>query len=240
VVTTIILTTVGNRPRRGSRVVLASAQFAKRRTAADRVIAMDEALVALTAFGLILPVELPDKTFVATLVLSTRYPPLPVWLGVIAAFAVQCVVAVAAGTLISRLPDRPVELVAAALFAVGAAILFRSARKGDNEEEQEREYAERLSGSKRGLRAAGASFLVLFTAEWGDLSQLLTAGLVASGNPPVPVFIGSWVALVVVSGLAVLLGRWLLKRVRLSIVRYVAAVVCAVLAVITTIGAFAG
>lgn len=203
---------------------------------------MDAVLVALTAFVLILPVELPDKTFVATLVLSTRYPPLPVWLGVIAAFGVQCLIAVAAGSLISRLPDRPVELVAAALFAIGAVVLFRGARKTRNEEQedQERVYAERAADPKRGLRAAGASFLVLFTAEWGDLSQLLTAGLVASGNPPVPVFFGSWLALVVVSGLAVLLGRWLLKRVRLSIVRYIAAVVCAVLAVVTAVGAFAG
>jgi putative Ca2+/H+ antiporter (TMEM165/GDT1 family) len=203
---------------------------------------MDAVLVALTAFVLILPVELPDKTFVATLVLSTRYPPVPVWLGVIAGFGVQCLVAVAAGSLISRLPDRPVELVAAALFAIGAVVLFRGARKTRNEEQQDQErvYAERAADPKRGLRAAGTSFLVLFTAEWGDLSQLLTAGLVASGNPPVPVFFGSWLALVVVSGLAVLLGRWLLKRVRLSLVRYIAAVVCAVLAVVTAIGAFAG
>ncbi|MEO8329598.1 MAG: TMEM165/GDT1 family protein, partial [Candidatus Nanopelagicales bacterium] len=33
-------------------------------------------------FVLILPAELPDKTFIATLVLSTRYRPLAVWLGV--------------------------------------------------------------------------------------------------------------------------------------------------------------
>lgn len=203
---------------------------------------MDAVVVALTAFGLILPVELPDKTFVATLVLSTRYPPLPVWLGVIAAFAVQCLVAVAAGSLLSRLPDRPVALVAAALFAVGAFVLFRSARRSraDDEQQQEKEYERKVASPKQGFRAAGASFLVLFTAEWGDLSQLLTAGLVARGSDPVPVFIGSWLALVVVSGLAVLLGRWLLKRVRLSLVRYVAAVVCAVLAVITAVGAFAG
>ena len=38
--------------------------------------------VALTAFALIFPVELPDKTFIATLVLATRYRPLLVWLGV--------------------------------------------------------------------------------------------------------------------------------------------------------------
>ena len=197
---------------------------------------MESLVVAATAFVLIVPVELPDKTFIATLVLSTRYPPLPAWLGVVAAFGVQSAVAAGAGHLIARLPERPVGLVAAGLFAAGAVIMFRVARRADDSEaDQEREYAGRIGGAKRGAQAAAASFLVLFTAEWGDLSQLLTAGLVASGQPAVPVFLGSWAALAVVSGLAVLLGRWLVRRVRLSVVRYVAAAVCAALAVITLI-----
>jgi putative Ca2+/H+ antiporter (TMEM165/GDT1 family) len=200
------------------------------------VVIVDWLTVALTAFVLIVPVELPDKTFVATLVLSTRYPALPVWLGVVAAFAVQCAVAVAAGHLLSRLPERPVQAVAAALFAVGATILVRGARSADAEEAaHEREYAEKARDRRTGARAALASFAVLFTAEWGDLSQLLTAGLVASGKPAVPVFIGSLTGLALVSGGAVLLGRWLLRHIRLSVVRYVAAGVCAVLAVITLV-----
>jgi putative Ca2+/H+ antiporter (TMEM165/GDT1 family) len=203
---------------------------------------MEYLLVALTAFVLILPVELPDKTFVATLVLSTRYPALPVWLGVIAAFGVQCLVAVGAGHLLSQLPQKPVALVAAALFLVGAVFLLRGARRADSEEQQqqEKEYAEKVTPARSGLRAAGASFAVLFTAEWGDLSQLLTASLVASGKPAIPVFFGSWAALAVVSGLAVLLGRWLLRHVRLSLVRYVAAGVCAVLCVVTVVGVVTG
>jgi len=192
-------------------------------------------LVALTAFALIVPVELPDKTFVATLILTTRYPALPAWLGVVAAFGVQSAVAVGAGHLIARLPEKPVGLVAAGLFAVGAVIMFRAARRSDGDEaDPEREY-DRIGGAKRGVRAAAASFLVLFTAEWGDLSQLLTAGLVASGKPALPVFLGSWAALATVSGLAVLLGRWLQRHVRLALVRYVAAAVCALLAVITAL-----
>jgi putative Ca2+/H+ antiporter (TMEM165/GDT1 family) len=193
---------------------------------------------ALVAFIAIVPVELPDKTFVATLVLSTRYRPLPVYLGVLAAFGVQCLIAVLAGTLISQLPRRPVEFVAAALFAIGAVVLVSGARQGEtSEEEAEQEYAGKLTDPRPGWRAALASFLVLFTAEWGDLSQLLTAGLVASGRPAVPVFVGSWLGLAVVSGVAILLGRWLLKRVKLSLVRYVAAVVCAILATLTLIEA---
>jgi Ca2+/H+ antiporter, TMEM165/GDT1 family len=197
---------------------------------------MEFLVVAITAFVLILPVELPDKTFVATLVLSTRYPPLPVWFGVAAAFGVQSFIAVTAGSLLTRLPERPIALVAAGLFALGAIVLLRGARQADvTEAEQERGYADKIAIGKRGWRAAGASFLVLFTAEWADLSQLLTAGLVASGRPAVPVFVGSWLALAVVSAGAVLLGRWLLRRVRLSVVRYLGAGMCAILAVATLV-----
>ena len=59
----------------------------------------------LVSFLLIFPVELPDKTFVAALVLSTRYRPFPVWIGVGLAFGVQCLVAVTAGQAVSFLPE---------------------------------------------------------------------------------------------------------------------------------------
>src|SRR5690242_4502024 len=141
---------------------------------------MELLLAAATAFLLVVPVELPDKTFVATLVLATRYRPGPVWFGVTVAFGVQCLVAVLAGRLVSLLPERPVHIVAAALFGLGAVILLRSARRAvDEEREREREFDRKIGhGRQSGVRAAATSFSVLFLAEWGDLSQLLTAGLV--------------------------------------------------------------
>ncbi len=54
----------------------------------------------VVTFALILPAEIPDKTFIATLVLSTRYRPFVVWLGVGAAFAVQSAIAVGAGQVL--------------------------------------------------------------------------------------------------------------------------------------------
>lgn len=200
---------------------------------------MEFLIAAATAFVLIFPVELPDKTFVATLVLATRYRALMVWLGVVAAFGVQCVVAVTAGRLIAVLPEKPVQFVTAALFLLGAIILARSARKAQQQEaEQEEEFEAKVGKQRRtGLRAAGASFLVLFAAEWGDLSQLLTAGLVARGGHPVAVFVGSWAALAAVSGLGVALGRVLLRYVSLTVVQYVGAALCLALTVITVITA---
>ena len=86
---------------------------------------------AVTAFLLIFPIELPDKTFIATLVLATRYKPLPVWIGVSAAFLIQTMVAVTLGGLIGRLPRTPVEIFAGLMFLVGGVILLRGAGKAD-------------------------------------------------------------------------------------------------------------
>jgi len=168
-------------------------------------------LVALTVFALILPAELPDKTMVATLVLATRFPPLPVWIGVTVGFAVQSAVAVAAGGLVSLLPGEVVRGVTAGMFALGAVILLRE--KDTDIAAEEREIAEELADEPpvpSFRRAALTSFGVLFAAEWGDLSQLLTISMIAKYGHPASVFVGAWAALLTVSGLAVISGRVLL------------------------------
>jgi putative Ca2+/H+ antiporter (TMEM165/GDT1 family) len=189
--------------------------------------------VAATAFLLIFPVELPDKTFVASLVLATRYRPFPVWVGVSLAFFVQCLVAVTAGGLLSLLPEAMVATAAGVLFLIGAFLLWRGAAHADEEEqEEEREFAAKATREVHGVKAAAASFGVLFLAEWGDLSQLLTAGLAARYQDPLSVFVGSFLALVVVAGIAVLLGRTLLRLLRLGTIRRVGAAVCLLLALV--------
>ena len=190
--------------------------------------------VAGTAFALIFPVELPDKTFIATLVLATRYRALPVWLGVAGAFLVQCLVAVTAGGLLSLLPKVVGVSVAAVLFAVGAVVLWRGARTADEQEAAEEEAMRaQTRRDLKGWRVAATSFGVLFLAEWGDLSQLLTAGLAARSGDPVSTFVGSWLALVTVAGLAIVLGRTLLRYLSLGLIRRIGAGVCAVLALAT-------
>ena len=201
---------------------------------------MDLAVIAI-AFGAIFVVELPDKTFVAALGLSTRYRPLMVWLGVGLAFLVQTLIACTVGGLVTLLPHRLVEIVAGLIFLVGAVLLLREAPKADAEEaETEEEYAAKATAPKAGLAAVGASFLVLFAAEWGDLSQLLTISLIGRYHEPVSVFIGAWTALLVVSGLAVVAGRFLLRYLKLSTIHYVGAGVCFVLAAITAYQVVAG
>ncbi|MGR6966933.1 TMEM165/GDT1 family protein [Geodermatophilus sp. URMC 61] len=195
--------------------------------------------VVLTAFVLVLPVELPDKTLFASLVLATRLPHWPVFVGVGAAFGLQVAIAVTAGSLLSLLPQALVSGVVAVLFLVGAVLLWRSATSGPEE-------ADDVAAGQEGtsfLRAAAISFGVLFAAEWGDLSQLATAGLAARLDDPASVFVGAWAALLTVSGLAVFLGKKLADRLPVALIRRVAAVlflVFAVVAAVETVRTLAG
>ena len=200
---------------------------------------IDVAVIA-TTFALILPAELPDKTFIATLVLATRFRHLWVWLGVAAAFLVQVLIAVTAGSLLTLLPQRIVLGATLLLFVVGAVIMIKgglASRASELAAQQEEadDVSERMANETAlsPLRTMGISFIVLFTAEWGDLSQLLTAGLAARTGQPVSVFIGSWVALLVVSGVAVLAGSWLRTRVPIWRIRLVSGGILTLLALWT-------
>lgn len=195
--------------------------------------AMDVAALLVT-LALIIPAELPDKTFIATLVLSTRYRPAVVWLGVSAAFAVQTTIAVAAGQVLALLPETPVQLVTAGLFATGSILMFRGAGHADpGEEEVEEIQAVDAVVGKGHRRAFTVSFLVLFAAEWGDLSQLTTASLSARYDAPVEVWLGAWLALSLVAGLAAMVGRSLVSRVRFAVVQRISGSLLALLAIIT-------
>lgn len=196
--------------------------------------------VLLSTFAVIFPAELPDKSFIATLVLATRFPRLIVWLAATLAFGVQMVIAVVAGQLLSLLPERLVLGVTALLFAVGAAVLLRGGlrardREAAEEIAEEQEIAARATPGTHGLAAFGTTFAVIFTAEWGDLTQLITAGQAARTGLPVSVFLGAWLALAAVAGIGTLAGSWLHERVPLWRVRLVSGSLLAVLAVVTVV-----
>jgi putative Ca2+/H+ antiporter (TMEM165/GDT1 family) len=196
--------------------------------------------VAATTFLLVFPAELPDKSFVATLVLATRFGRLWVWVGAASAFAVQMLIAVVAGQLLGLLPRAVVLGATAALFTVGAVILIRGGLEAREQAaaELEAEEAEIAAGIGEGggaLRAVGASFLVIFTAEWGDLTQLVAAGQAARTEDPVSVFLGAWLALATVAAIGVAAGGWLAERVPLWRIRLLAGGVLIVLALVTVV-----
>ena len=193
---------------------------------------------ALKAFAAVFPAELPDKTMIATVVLVARYRrPLLVWLGAAAAFTVHVVIAVAAGQLLSLLPDAVVTVATATLFFVGAVVLWRESRQADKPDDEDHQVADAHDGDasagRSDMSVVAASFGVIVLAEWGDLTQLATAGIAASTGEPVAVAIGALLALWSVAGLAAALGRTIAARLPVNRLQRGAAFVFGGLALLT-------
>jgi len=159
--------------------------------------------LGLTVFVVIFLIELPDKTALAALLLATRHRPVPVFVGAAAAFLVQSLVAVIAGSIFALLPREPVRIGAGLLFLVMAGLLIRqNLKKAEAEEAAE---VEREEGRHR--RPFLTAFTVVLVAEWGDLSQLATAAFQARYREPLIVFTAATLALWAVSAIAVVLGN---------------------------------
>ena len=181
--------------------------------------------IVLAVYPIIFLGELPDKTMFASLVMSTRGRPGIVWLGAAAAFAVHVVIATTIGVaLFHLLPHQALEALVAVMFLAGAVLALREAAKQRHEEELvEREVASHG-------RVAVTAFLVIFVAEWGDLTQILTANLAAHYHNALSVGVGAVLALWTVAALAVASGQSLLRVINIATVRIVTAVVLAGLA----------
>ncbi|MGH9114442.1 MAG: TMEM165/GDT1 family protein [Acidimicrobiales bacterium] len=174
--------------------------------------------VAAAVFPLIFLGELPDKTMFASLLLASRGRPLAVWLGASAAFTVHVVIAVSVGVAVFHLlPHQVVDALVAAMFFAGAvyAYLIRNAK----------EEAPSGGGDLSAMASAGRAAAVIFVAEWGDLTQILTADMAARYHEPVSVGVGALAALVAVAGIAVLGGSKVLRFVSVRTLRVATAVV---------------
>lgn len=186
---------------------------------------------ALVVFGAIFLAELPDKTMLATLMLSTRFRRrLPTWIGVSLGYLAHVVLAVTVGSALSKLPTTPVQLTVGALFVVGGVMMLRSGEESHEEVDAPR--------ARSAPRIVWMSASVILVAEFADLTQLATAGFAARFGDPIAVGLGAGLALVAVSGLAVIAGSWLATRLPMRSIRRSAAVVFLAIGVVTLATAF--
>ncbi|MEU9480622.1 TMEM165/GDT1 family protein [Streptomyces sp. NPDC048191] len=171
--------------------------------------------VTALVFGVIFLAELPDKTALAGLVLGTRYRASYVFAGVAAAFLLHVVLAVAAGSVLTLAPQRIVHAVTGVLFLGGAAMLLL--HKGEDEEEI------RKPADQSFWKVAGTGFTLILVAEFGDLTQIMTANLAARYNDPISVGLGAVLGLWAVAGLGIVGGKALMARVPLRLITQIAA-----------------
>ena len=190
---------------------------------------MDLAIVA-AVFPIIFIGELPDKSMFASLVMAARGRPFAVWLGAASAFLIHVAIAVTIGVAVFNvLPRRVLDLVVAVMFGVSAYLAFEAARPTPRVEPVERPDTGRVIAT---------AFGVIFLAEWGDLTQVLTANLSARYHAPVSVAVGATLALWAVTGLAVIGGHGLLSRLPTRPLRLVTGSVLAVLSLVGFVTAF--
>ncbi|WP_030761371.1 TMEM165/GDT1 family protein [Streptomyces sp. NRRL F-2664] len=188
--------------------------------------------ITAIAFGVVFLAELPDKTALAGLMLGTRYRASYVFAGVAAAFAVHVALAIAAGSVLTLLPHRLVQAVVGVLFLLGAAMLLLKKDDGDEEIKP--------PADQSFWKVSGAGFMLILVAEFGDLTQIMTANLAARYDDPVSVGIGAVLALWAVAGIGILGGRTLMKYVPLRLITRIAAAVMAALAAFSLYEAITG
>jgi len=188
--------------------------------------------VTAVVFGVVFLAELPDKTALAGLVLGTRYRASYVFAGVAAAFAVHVALAVAAGSVLTLLPQQILHALTGVLFLGGAAVLLM---KRDEDEGEVRKPE-----NQSFWKVSGAGFMLILVAEFGDLTQIMTANLAARYDDPLSVGIGAVLALWAVAGIGIVGGKALMKRVPLKLITKVAALVMLTLGVWSLYEAIAG
>jgi putative Ca2+/H+ antiporter (TMEM165/GDT1 family) len=154
-----------------------------------------------SAFIITFLAELPDKTAFASFVLSTRKKPLAVFAGGATAMVIHSAIAVGLGSLLGRLPTDMVRLFAGGVFLVFAFLIWRREAEEEAQSAAAQEHPESFFG------VAVAAFLVIFVAEWGDLTQFSTAALAAKTLSPWTIFAAAVLGLWCAIGLAGWLGK---------------------------------
>jgi putative Ca2+/H+ antiporter (TMEM165/GDT1 family) len=187
---------------------------------------MHFAIIA-AVFPVIFLGELPDKTMFASLVLATHGKPKSVWLGAAGAFVIHVVIATTVGVVLFHvLPHRVIEGVVAAIFFIGAMLALREVQKSKVVDDGSEVVEIRVLSHRQ---TALTAFVVIFVAEWGDLTQILTANLAVRYHSPLSVGIGALAALWVVAAVAVIGGKGMPRFVSTITIRKVTAVVLLVL-----------
>lgn len=172
---------------------------------------LNEILIPLFAVGL---AEMGDKTQLSILLLSSRTREyVQLLAGVMLAFLLADGFAILVGSWVtSVIPVHLVKLLSGAVFVLFGLMIL----KGDNDEDEESDLSPK--------NAFVSGFSMIFLSEWGDKTQIASALFATEYNPRM-VFVGVMVALLILSIMAVYLGRFLAGRIDRRIITRVAGAV---------------
>jgi putative Ca2+/H+ antiporter (TMEM165/GDT1 family) len=186
----------------------------------------------LGIFALMFVLELPDKTMIAIIVMSTRARSLLIFFGAASAFLVQMGIAVGAGGLLTLLPVHLKDVIVAVLFLGGGAYLLFVPEKME-EEKGARDGARELAGTR--FKEIATAFTIVFVAEFGDLTQIQAVNFTIKTHQPLEVYLAGSAALVLVAFLGAYGGQFLQRVVPIKWIRRGGGVIFAALGVYTLV-----
>jgi Ca2+/H+ antiporter, TMEM165/GDT1 family len=174
-------------------------------------IALDEIIIPLLAVGL---AEMGDKTQLSILLLSSRTREyFRLLLGVMLAFLLADGFAILVGSWVTNvIPVHLVKLVSGLVFILFGILIL----KGDKDDVTESNLSAK--------RAFVSGFSMIFLSEWGDKTQIASA-LFATEYDPRMVFIGVMIALLLLSVMAIFLGKYLSSRIDRRVITRIGGVV---------------
>ena len=181
----------------------------------------------LVSAGIVALAEFGDKTQLLALVLAARFRRTwPVIAGIFVATLLNHGLAGAVGASLTILlgPETLRWLVAIAFFAMAAWVMV-----------PEREDGKEIKAPRLGV--FGTTVVAFFLAEMGDKTQLATVALVMQFEVFVPVIMGTTLGMMIANVPAVLVGDRVAQRLPLQLMRFLAAMLFAALAVLAITGA---
>ena len=208
------------------------------------------------ALSLVTASEIGDKTFFMAVILASRYPRKPVFLGVVTALAAMTIISVWIGQLIVLLPKLfsqylppsliflnqiSIERVAALLFLLFGIKLLYSARKMSAQTDIEvmNEAEEAIEDGERKFKQRNTTWKIFiescvltFIAEWGDRTQFATITLAASKDS-IGVMLGGIVGHTICALIAVIGGRAIASHISERTITIIGGVLFILLAIVS-------
>lgn len=208
------------------------------------------------ALSLITASEIGDKTFFMAVILASRYPRKPVFLGVVVALAAMTILSVGIGQFIVLLPKLvsqylppslsflnqiSIERLAALLFLIFGIKLLYSARKMSAQTDIEvmNEAKEAIEDGERKFKQRNTAWKIFiescvltFIAEWGDRTQFATITLAASKDS-LGVMAGGIVGHTICALIAVIGGRAIASHISERTITIIGGVLFIVLAIVS-------
>ena len=178
--------------------------------------------VFASTFPLVFLASLPGRTTFVMLMLGARQRPLGIFLGAALAFLCQTIISVLLGRVLAHLPQPWFQRGVGLLFLYFS---FRFWREGSRPEGKEQIIGQR--NRPHLYEVIRSAFILIFAAEWGDVSQVAIASLSARNSERLTVFCSSLLALWLIAALAVFIGSHIHRVIRPVLVQKLASIVFA-------------